>query len=287
MNVRSRPRNEPPPVQRILVGMDASSQAEPLLETAVQLAAHLRAELQVLFVEDEYLLEVGEIPFTREIRIFASEARTWDREHIQSQLRAKARQSEALLRQISTQHQIPHDFRIVRGRAIRELRTASGSADLVMVGRLRRSPIDRAPLDEATQNEILALDRPVLLYPPGTHLQLPALVLYHGTAASERSVGLAARLSEGAPHGRLTVLTLGRTDDGPRQPDRLGRLLRSFEVETSVQPVSNLNVPYLNHLLEVTGSGLVVAPIDLLEVEQLDLDDLLDELMCPLLLVPR
>lgn len=282
-----RARSEPARLRRILVGMDASSQGEPLLESAVQLAAHLQAELQVLYVEDEKLLEVGEIPFTREIRIFASEAREWNREQIQSQLRAKARQCEHLLHQIGSEHRIAYQFRIVRGRAVSELRTASGGTDLLMVGRLRRSPIDRTPLDEKTQYELLGLDRPILVAPPGTFLQLPALVLYRGTPASERAVGVAAQLSQDAPHGRLTVLTLGQTERAPRQPDRLGSLLQAYEVDANVQPVSNLNVPYLNHLLEVTGSGLVVAPVDLLQEQHFDLDDLLEGLPCPVLLIPE
>ena len=280
------PPPEPAPVQRILVAVDASTQSEPLLETAVQLAAHLRAEVHVLFIEDENLLRLGEVSFTREIRIFSSEARDWSRETIQSQLRAEARRSQAILQQICTQHQVAHQFQIVQGEVARELRAQTGSSDLVLVGRLRRSPIDRNPLDDSIQQELIGLDRPLLLNPPEVRLQLPALVLYEGTPSSERAVGLAAALSQGTPHARLTVLTLGPNQQAPAQADRLGRLLHRAEVEASVQPVSNLNVPYLNHLLEVTGSGLVIAPIDVLQRQDFELDELLEELASPVLLVP-
>ena len=73
---RHRPAAGETGISRILFALDPSRQNRAALERALTLAERLRAELIMLFVEDENLLHLVNLPFAREVhRISASERR--------------------------------------------------------------------------------------------------------------------------------------------------------------------------------------------------------------------
>jgi hypothetical protein len=59
-------------IRRILIALDASPDGLSALETSAWLAARMNAELQGLFVEDESLLRIAEIPLAREVPYFSA-----------------------------------------------------------------------------------------------------------------------------------------------------------------------------------------------------------------------
>ncbi len=61
--------------QRILVALDASSDSRAAVEAAVNLAARFNAELTGIYVEDENLLRLADLPFVQEVGHFSATCR--------------------------------------------------------------------------------------------------------------------------------------------------------------------------------------------------------------------
>src|SRR5690554_4657703 len=92
-----RERNLHREIQRILVALDASSSSQVALQTAVNLAVALEAELEGIFVEDINLLRLAELPFVHEVRTLSAVAQQMSRQQIEAELQAQAARARRAL----------------------------------------------------------------------------------------------------------------------------------------------------------------------------------------------
>jgi nucleotide-binding universal stress UspA family protein len=126
----------PGPIARIIVPLDAASESRAAIDTAARLAAHAKAPLHGVFVEDEDLLRLASLPFTRQVTLGAS-AEPLTPEHIELHLRVAAERARRDLVAAATRHGVTCSFEIVRGASDRALAGAS-ERDLVVAGGLTR-----------------------------------------------------------------------------------------------------------------------------------------------------
>lgn len=120
---------------RIIVGLDTSLAAREALLLAVRLAASVDARLKGVFVEDENLLSLADLPFAREIS-FSGEVRTIDPDRLLRAMKAQAESVRRALARIAAEAQIEWSFDVRRGRPLSVLAGNTVADDTLVI----RSP---------------------------------------------------------------------------------------------------------------------------------------------------
>jgi len=126
--------------RRVLLQMDTSTHCRETLDAAIDIAAHLRVELQAIFVEDSDLISVGGLDFVREFSFSSATARVLDKQTLDAQLKALAGSARRQLEHAGTRRKVTVGFHTVRGNFQQEMTNASQDADLIIAegtGRLR------------------------------------------------------------------------------------------------------------------------------------------------------
>ncbi|MDI7276824.1 MAG: universal stress protein, partial [Anaerolineae bacterium] len=113
-------------IQRILVAVDGSDHSLAALETACSLAAQLHAELEALFVEDDDLLRLADLPCARVVSTLLLESEPTDRERMERMLRLLADRAQDALQRHAVALGVRARFRAVRGRVVAEVQAAAG-----------------------------------------------------------------------------------------------------------------------------------------------------------------
>lgn len=123
------------PQTRIVVGLDTSIVARDALALAARLAASVDARLKGVFVEDENLIHLADLPFAREIS-FSGEIRELDPERILRAMKAQAESARRLLARIASEAHIDWSFDVRRGRPLAALAEHAMEDDTLVI----RSP---------------------------------------------------------------------------------------------------------------------------------------------------
>lgn len=135
MNTTSRSE-----IRRILLALEPSGVPQAVLELAAELARTHNAELAGFLIEDMNLLRAAELPFVSEITWSGAEERRLDPELLLRRLHAEAeRFKQALARQAETV-KVRWSFQSVEVQALRATLTAITREELVILGRLSRTP---------------------------------------------------------------------------------------------------------------------------------------------------
>jgi nucleotide-binding universal stress UspA family protein len=129
-----------PPIERIVVPLDATSENRTAIDRAVRLAARTHAPLHGIFVEDEDLLRLVRLPFARQVTSDAG-ARPLTPEDAELYLRIAADRSRRDLFAAAQRQQVTCSFEIIRGGGEAAL-CAVTERDLIVAGGLTR-PVGR------------------------------------------------------------------------------------------------------------------------------------------------
>lgn len=274
----------PTAIRRILIALDASSESVSALETCARLAARMQAELQGLFVEDESVLRLAEIPLARELPYFSAAGIPVSRESMELQFRAQAEQIQIAFSRAAQGARIGSSFRRLRGQVGMVLSAAAGEVDLVVIGGAGWSVGSRSRLSAAAL-QIISSSAPLLLLPKcGIPEPVHLIVFFNGTQAAERGIAVARELAGAgmdgitvlAPSGTVLPSSFGsvRSADGSPLPTRS----RIFD------PSSDRNL--LRALQAERGGVLVLGGRELL-TSLPPLEAILFDLEMPVLLVDR
>ena len=101
----------------VILTVDAESYALATIDLAVAMAVSIKTGLHGLFIEDEDLLRIAELPFTREIAFPTARERSTDALIMQRFMRAMAGQFRKYLAQSAQTSQIQWSYDYVCGRA--------------------------------------------------------------------------------------------------------------------------------------------------------------------------
>jgi nucleotide-binding universal stress UspA family protein len=266
--------------RRVLVALDASGASLEALAAAAALAARLGAELEGLFVEDVNLLRAAELPFVSQLSALSGAPHPLEVGAVERELRVLADAARASLAEEAERVEVAWSFRVARGQVSVELLSAAGNADVLVLGRTGRRVL-RGPGETARA----AAERApisVLVVGRGAGIGQPVLVVYDGSPAADRALGLAARLDGGS--GNLTVLLPAASADLAERLAEQARLRLEGEIEGEARYVAVTRRQELVRMARSSGALLVVgAASSTLGEEGLAL--LLEELESPLLVV--
>jgi nucleotide-binding universal stress UspA family protein len=243
-------------IQRILVALDASSQSQPTLETAAELASRLGAELIGLFVEDINLLRVAELPFAVEVGPFSTLSRRLQVPELERQFRAQAALMRRALAAVAERMGVPWDFRTARGTVALEILSAEEEADLVILGKGRWST--RKRLGSTTQTVVFQGRGLTLVLHEGRTLTVPVVAVYDGSVQAEKALEAARQLVR-AKDGSLKVLVIAPEASSAQGLEKAVRAqLEERGEEAEIRVMIKPTLPRL--IFAVQGMGPVVVP---------------------------
>ena len=255
-----------------------------MLETAAELAAGFQAELVGLYVEDVNLIRVAELSFTQEVGLFSGTSRRLEIHHVERGFRSQARRARQALEAAAKSAQVDCSFQVGRGMIAAVLLTAAAEADLVILGRRSQSVIARRRLGSTARSILVEGTQLTLLLQPAMRPGQPVMVIYDGSATSQKALATTARLLR-EKAGTATVLILAdQTDQARLLQQEAAELLTDQTLETEFHWLARPTVARLARFIKDKEFRLVV----LSEANTLSREAmlrLLDEIDCPVLLV--
>ena len=254
--------------RRILVALDTGTLCLASLETAVELAARLDADLDGLFVEDLNLLRSAALPVVRQVSLLTACSESFDPAETERELRAMAARAEGHLAAHATRREVRWTFRIVRARVAEAVIAAAEASDLLVVQGTTWPLSRRVHMDASARTAVTSVRKSLVILPPGGRLgRGGAIVLYDDPAEGERLLDTAARLcpDDAAPldvillgaEARETVGLEGHVDRWRRERDCVVRV-RHLPGATWAK-LCRLLTPYHGTLLVLSGGLRLLA----------------------------
>ncbi|MFZ0546616.1 MAG: universal stress protein [Candidatus Promineifilaceae bacterium] len=271
-------------IRRILVALDASTHSLAALKAAAELAAGLKAELMGLYVEDENLVHLAGLPFATEVRSLSADSRSVNSNEMEVALRLQASQARRAMEAAAVESGAKWSFQVVRGQVTATILKAALEADLLAMGRVGRPISSRSRLGSSARAAMTRAGRSVLLVKQGRHLHHPILVTFDGSAASRQALTAAAQLAQTAGD-TLNVLLLDGIDKKDVLQQAAAAMLEPMGVEAVYRQMAEASVAELVRQIKTAESCVLVLGGDnpLLEAE--NIQELLDETDCPVMLV--
>lgn len=232
----------------VLLALDRQPQPWTVA-TAFTLARHLHARLEGLFIEELNLLRLSALPFSQEIAALSAQCRPLATSTLEQALRSQAQQLQQLLATQAELAQIEWRFSVVRDHLMRAVSSAAAEADLFIMQGVSRHG--------ATRRNIAAL--------------------YDGTAGV---VETAAHLAAGST---LHVLLTSPHDSA--RPAITARL-RPLGVQPLFITLADDRVATLRAVALHRHLTTLVLPAALLYQNQQQLQPLIEELACTVVVMP-
>ena len=133
-------------IRRILLAFEPSGIHQASLDLALQLARAYGAELAGLLIEDLNLLRAAALPFTSEILWQDAGERRFDPELLDRRLRAEAKRLKGMLARQAQTVGVRWSFRSMQAHAIRDTLAGIKNEELMIMGRLSRTPWTRSSM---------------------------------------------------------------------------------------------------------------------------------------------
>lgn len=261
--------------KRIVVALDTGSLSGAAIDAAARLAAGLRAELQALFVEDAKLRRLAELPFARELGHMSAQHRRFDAAELDRAIRVQARQLRHALEAAARELQLVWSLEIVRGDLIAVLLEHTAAADLVVLGKTRR------PIYSSVQAPIAVrrIERRVMRH--------CIVAVFDGTAAADRALDAAVALERRAK-GELLVAI-----HAPQQ-EQIAALRGKVDAALAVRGrdasghfwLQDAGIPAIAEMVKRRRAGVVLLPVADLARAEHEFEGLIDEIACPVVLIP-
>jgi nucleotide-binding universal stress UspA family protein len=271
-------------IRHITVALDCSPHSIASLTAAAELARLMHADLTGIFVEDINLFRIMDLPFSHEIRMYASEPEKIDPLQLERSVKMQAREAEAALQRIAEEFMVEYSFRVLRGVVPAEVMAASLGADLLVLGRSGRSPSCRKKLGSTARKALAEGKKPLLFMRPGYSAKTGALlVLYDGSEGANLALSTALTLAE--PEGSLHLLILGESFEESLEMERElseKTSLTEAVVEYHHLPLKNGNT--LIRYIRMAGFGLLILS-DRMKLPKELVHELVREIDYPVLLV--
>jgi nucleotide-binding universal stress UspA family protein len=249
--------------RRILVALDASPESLAALDHAANLAARLQAELEGLFVEDEDLINLAQLPFAREISRLTNVVRSLDRATLEEDLRNQAALARMALRQKAEAMQLRWSFRVVRGRLEGAIQSASASADLVAMGRRRRT-IGGEALGRTSASMARRLACSVLMaLPQQDRPDAPVATVYMDWPCGNSALDLAVRTAREEHRPLLIIVPAKDKGEYEKRRDTIEQGLRADARIIRVRPAIGPDGHALKRALQQEQPQLLVLGCDL------------------------
>jgi hypothetical protein len=192
------------PIERVLLALDAAAETRGAIDTAARLAARAGVRLHAVFVEDEELRILADLPVARHVVAGAGAVRLSARE-VELQLRAAADRTRELVLIAARRHAVECSFEVLRGAAETALAAAS-ERDLVVAAALVRPVAGHFRVESRWPGAHKRAPGPILLAHEGALEQRGAAVLLREKSEASARLVRAASLMAELADGSLTII---------------------------------------------------------------------------------
>jgi len=127
-------------LHEVAVALDCSCLNEAVLRTAAALAAAGRGRLRAIFVEDQCLQSLAELPVAREVSFGGFEARNVESDRLRHDISRAAEQARQAIADAAAQAQIEWAFDTVRGALEDAIGRAAQTASILALGSTSERP---------------------------------------------------------------------------------------------------------------------------------------------------
>ncbi|ABM62482.1 universal stress protein [Halorhodospira halophila] len=121
--------------RRVVVLLDASRASLEALEAAAEIAAHRRAELLAIFVEEEALLRCAGYPWAREVGLSGA-TRPLETDIEEQRMRTRAEEIRRALAYTGQRRGVHYRLEVCRGGVVRETLSLVDRDDLLILGKV-------------------------------------------------------------------------------------------------------------------------------------------------------
>jgi hypothetical protein len=225
-------------IRRVLVGLSSGEMPSAMLDLATQLAHAFHAEIAGLFVEEDLLYEVSDLPAAQAMSRGGVRAEL-DRGRIGAEIAAQARAWRRALSARAEESHVNWSFESRRGDALTVIRGSARADDVLLIGGTASTITLRGRIDLAVQ--ALGAARAVLVMPERIRQSRGAVVVFADGDRDDRPVELATRIARAmgeplliltraqgghaeAHGGQARILELANED-----PETIAMLLRRLE----------------------------------------------------------
>ena len=248
---------------RILITLDSSPRGRAALDAALQLAMNTSAELQGLFVEDEDLVRLASLPFSREVDFASASSQKLHSAHMEHALRTAGEEAQRAFVKALQQLNLHWTFRVVRGTVTQTSLAAAADVDLLVIGQQGRSPriISGAYLPKRSLNATRVV------------------AIFDGTPSAFRAIELANDLAKDSP---ILVLVLANTGNEVASQCRSwleAKNLRA-ELDQALNPTQDTVIDYVKKW----SPSVLVINRDSAFINDSQICRLVNEFECPLIL---
>jgi nucleotide-binding universal stress UspA family protein len=260
-------------IRHIMVTLNAAESARPALETAVRLAAILGAELEGVFVEDINLIRLAGLPFLREVRPSSLAEETFSTQRMQRELRTLARHAERMLEQAAREMGVSWSFQVWRGHAGAASLVQAFGADILSLGRT----------SSLVSSRVWARTRPRTHQ---FHERVAAInVLFSGSEQAVRAVTTACSLAKDLDAYLTVLLPENQADSMPGLKEKARAILDLHEQPARFLQLTGTDAQSLVQAAGASGISILIAEAEHSLLRQTGLDQCLEALSCPVLLV--
>lgn len=275
-------------IKRILVALDASPHSLAALEAAIELATRFQAELVGLFVEDENLLRLANLPFVQEVGLFSASRRRVEIKDLERQIRGLGRRARRVFIRTTERIQVTRSFNVVRGSVLSEVLNAASEADVVVLGKAGWSLLQRERLGSTVRGILPERFGMALILKEKTCLGVPLAVVYDGSPAAERALDAADKLRQQPEDDNILLILLLLAEDEDKIRDlqrQAAARLPERQADAHYHALTSTNVLPLVDILQAEDCGMLILPARCFALQSSALVQLLEQLELPVLLV--
>lgn len=252
---------EPICVDRILVSLDSSTHSFAALQAAVMLARHFNAELKGVFIEDDMLLNIAQMPFRQEVGEYTAIVREISSDGLTRGIFVQSRWVIQSFNKLINQTDLTTDFAVLRGNVIEMIDKESRNCDLIIIGKSGTSTFGRHRLGSTAKALIKIHEKPLLLVEEKNQLGNPLIVLYENSPLGKISLETGKALLD----PEETMLILLNEDDPEffsKEKVELDQWAARHKVNISIQPFKTHRFTSFLQMIDGLKTGLFVLPHD-------------------------
>ena len=250
-------------IEQILVSFRSDDHGVAAMHSIVVLAEKLKAQLNALFIEDEDLLHLARLPFSREIILPTANVRNLDSDAMLRHIRNYAESLRNLMTQYAQASNVSCTFETRTGSVIELTLSESANAQLIIFMPKQSVYRGRKPAESLEQ------------------IINPALLFYDDTPQAQKAMLVIRSLIENNDLHQLKVLTTSQQQQASAMD-----FLHQFNIKVDYLHIDDYIISAITKL-SVTGKpGLVILPLEQDLTQQTgDIKQLIDTLGSILLLV--
>ena len=247
---------KPPNKISITVALDASPGSLAALEISTALAKWMQAEICGVFVEDDNLVRLCELPFSTEIGAQSATSRYLTEFCITREFEVLKRAMQQRLEETATRYEVPWRFEVRQGPVSEQLLSAAKTTSIISFGRVGRS--EKQQIGSSARRLLAEVENTMLVSGSRQHEEFggTVTVLYTGTPAADRALRQAIQLVQNSENRLSIIVWPGEQDPASTNPKMEPTVEQLAQSATDQLPENFSNVSPI-HLQKIEGRTVV------------------------------